>query len=135
MYWLTLRYYLFSFVLFVSIRLLPLRQVFKWQKLKAGEHITIENQEIQQELITLRRLIKRIRKYAGWRFKCLEQSLLIMRYCRKRHMPATLYLGANVHTENLKAHAWVVIGDNISFDTHAKGGYKSVASYCFVTKT
>ena len=131
MYMLSLQYYLLSFVFFLGIKLFPLRTILRWQKLEAGENSSGTSENYMEEARLIRRLIRRIRKYAFWRFKCLEQSLLVMHYCRKRKIPATLYLGAKKEAEHLKAHAWVVIGEDVSFDTHNKGTYKTLGVYCF----
>jgi len=49
-----------------------------------------------------------------WRSTCLAQALAAAAMLRRRHIPATLYLGARRdQAEGLAAHAWLRVGPTI----------------------
>lgn len=129
---LSIQYYFLSLVLFIMIRILPLRKVIGWLGLYAGENKEVSDQYAAiEQLPILRRIMKRIRRFACWRFKCLEQSLLIMHFCRKHQIPATIYLGANKESGQLQAHAWVVLANGNVLDNHKQKSYNTLACYRF----
>jgi predicted GIY-YIG superfamily endonuclease len=51
-------------------------------------------------------------RHLVWARKCLVESIAVKRMLRRRHIPATLYLGvAKDNQDRMTAHAWVRSGN------------------------
>jgi hypothetical protein len=99
----------------------PLKDITKSYKHHKGykkhDIITTDDKEIA---ILVGKIIQQAANHTPWQSACLVQSLTLMRMLRKRAIPAMFYLGVN-KSDEMKAHAWSVYGDEI---LTGKDGYE-----------
>ena len=88
--------------------------------------------------ISLRRL-HRARRYAGWleaashrhvvRARCLHRSLALHAWLRAKRLPSELKIGVRKESGELRAHAWVVLGEHVVNDRQeAVAGFAPLAA-------
>jgi len=78
---------------------------------KLSDNIDIEETE---KLKTYIINVKRVSRYSFWRTKCFEEAFTLKKLIEKAGYTSTIYFGvAKQETNDLKAHAWLKIGDTM----------------------
>ena len=106
-----------SFVLSFKIRVLIKFYPMKKYAHKLGEENKLSDNIELAEIEKLKPFIvniKRVSRYSIWRTKCFEEAFTLKKIIEKRGYSSTIYFGiAKEESNNLKAHAWLKIGDII----------------------
>lgn len=63
--------------------------------------------------VTIGNLIERVSPHLPWNCQCLTMALAGYSMLKRRHLPATIFIGISKETENpeLFSHAWLKSGD------------------------
>jgi hypothetical protein len=115
---------------FILVRFIPLR----WFNSLLGEfnketEIKLDDKQIQ--LINLfRKNLKRLKKVLPWQVKCFEEAIAGKKVLNIFDIKTTLFLGVTKEGEqNLKAHAWLKIGDQFITGEQGHQNYTVVGFY------
>jgi len=94
----------------------------QWAK---GTSIDQDTYSVKQ-LTTARDLGKRVTQEAKrfpFDFSCMVQSVALMTILRRRRIPADLRIGVAKGVGGIKAHAWVVCGEEVILDSDLHEAY------------
>ncbi len=70
---------------------------------------TVNIEQLKPFIIT----VKRVSRNSFWRTKCFEEAFTLKKLIEKRGFTSTIYFGVAKETTDLKAHAWLEIGDTV----------------------
>lgn len=69
-------------------------------------------------------------RFSPWNSSCLVKGLAGKIMCNRRGIPSTLYLGVAKHSpDQLAAHAWLEVNDDIICGQYADAQYKIIAQF------
>lgn len=115
---------------FILVRFIPLR----WFSSCLGDfnrETEIKLDDKQIHLINLfRKNLRRLKKALPWQVKCLEEAIAGKKVLINYDIKTILYLGvAKEGEQNLKAHAWLKIGDQFITGEQGHQNYTVVGFY------
>jgi len=73
------------------------------------ESNAVNTEQLKPFIIT----VKRVSRNSFWRTKCFEEAFTLKKLIEKRGFTSTIYFGVAKTTTDLKAHAWLKIGDTV----------------------
>lgn len=75
--------------------------------------------------------LRNVSPHVGWRADCLPQAFAAVFMLRRRGVPTTLYLGAQLTPDRaaLRGHAWVRAGEMIVTGAPGHHGYGVVSAF------
>jgi len=89
----------------------------------------------EQEFAVVRKIqaaVEGVSKHTLWESKCMVQAVSTKWLLQKHNIPSTIYFGIMKDLENqseLKAHAWLKIGDWVVTGRHGHQSFKVVNFY------
>jgi hypothetical protein len=108
----------------VAVALFPVRWIAPWLGTLSSESVCQHQAPPPRHLRALRRALHN----APWTGTCLMQAIGAKLYLRRHGILSTLWLGV-VTRDDLKAHAWLRVGDQVVTGEAAESGYQPLG--CF----
>jgi hypothetical protein len=117
-----------SFIVRVKLFFSPFRKIA--EKLGEKGKLSMNNLQINDVLLVeIIHAIKRSVKYSVWRNKCLEQAITVKIMLSRRNISSTIFFGVKKAEDELKAHAWLKIGETFVVGERQHEKYTIVAFY------
>lgn len=112
-----------SFIIRLIIKFMPMKKYVD----KLGKENKLSENIDANEIETLKKFVvnvKRVSRNSFWRTKCYEEAFTLKKILEKRGYSSTIYFGVLKEENNeLKAHAWLKIGDVILIGGNAHNKY------------
>ena len=115
--WAERRLLLEAFTLLAVARLLVLTVPFKWLASSIGKHMSESGENVDPSELQRARMVgqavRSAANYTPWKSVCFPQAVAAQWMLKRRHIPATLYLGLSKNEalpQKLAAHAWLRCG-------------------------
>lgn len=87
-----------------------------------------------QQLKLMRLSLFRAESLMPFHCQCLVMAIAAQKICRELKLPATLVLGVNKKDQNLAAHAWICLGDEVVVG-QTEQSYTAVQQFSCLTPT
>jgi hypothetical protein len=110
-----------------AVRFLPFRWAIRIGSRKLSKAAAADRNEILRDA---RWSIEAVAARVPWRAVCLQQGLALQWMLRMRGIDAVLHYGlAKEKGEELEAHAWVAVGDNLIIGGEIAPKFRCVATF------
>lgn len=120
----------------MQVRFMMLFVKFKRYEKRLGvrgkEDNTVVSEEEMQVVMRIKSAVIGVSKYTPWESKCMVQAVTAKWLLEKYNIPSTIYFGIMKDPENtneLKAHAWLRVGDYIMTGREGHKNFKVVNFY------
>lgn len=112
-----------------ALRIMPFKKLIS--KLESGQMQISKEQEpdIRKEIHRIAKAIHQARSFAFWRPKCYPQAIAAKIMLRRRHIPATLYIGVNKKDDIFRAHAWTLSQDIVLTGKKVASDFSVLATF------
>ncbi len=129
--WLLLEAVLWLSIAQLAILILPFRRIVPYlgthQNISSLTPVPIEHRKI---LLHLHWAIETVACYVfPWKATCLPQAIAAKFMLRRRGIDSTLYFGVMKENKELKAHAWLRVGDFIVTGERDRQQFKQISTF------
>lgn len=88
------------------------------------------NPAVYQQILQIRKTTSFVANKLPWKSKCFDQAIAVKIMLSRRGIPATVYFGVAINSENeMEAHAWVRSGEIFVSGWTGKDRYSIVATF------
>jgi hypothetical protein len=111
------------------IRALPFRQLVLLMGLRQTENLILNRRADRSHVAEVRRAVRVAARGTPSKSACLVRALTAKVMLRQCGVTSTLYLGVSTGGPQLRAHAWLKVGESVVTGEHEMHEYSAVVSF------